>query len=99
MTVSYLLFMGIGKAMIYLGMKFPLFSESRYEFVRRLFECDLCLGVWIYTILSFVMGVVLFRDLFYVLFVSELITGGITSIIMHLLGLGWSAKFSTIIIE
>jgi hypothetical protein len=99
MTISYLLFMGIGRLMIYLGMKFPLFSESRYEFVRRLFECDECLGVWVYTILSGVMGVVLFKDMFYVPFASELVTGGITSFIMHLLSLGWSQKFGVIIIE
>jgi len=99
MTISYLLFMGIGKIMVYLGMKFPLFSESRYEFVRRLFECDLCLGTWVYTILSFVMRVVLFKDMFYVPFASELITGGITSFIMHLLSLGWKTKFEVIVIE
>ena len=92
----FLLFLLIGKLLIYLGMKFPPLSESRFEFVKRLWECQECSGVWVYTFLSFVMGEVLFVEYFYFPFVSELITGGISSFIVHLISLGWREKFTVV---
>lgn len=49
--------------------------------------------------LSFVMGEVLFRDLFYIPIVSEVGTGLLTSLLMHLLTLGWKSKFEVIVVE
>lgn len=92
----FLLFLLIGKLLIYLGMKFPPLSESRFEFVKRLWECDECSGVWVYTLLSFVMGEVLFVEYFYFPIVSELITGGISSFIVHLISIGWREKFTVV---
>jgi len=45
------------------------------------------------------MGVSLFRNIFYVPFVSELFTGGLTAIVVHIFVLGWNEKFSVINIE
>lgn len=92
----FLLFLLIGKLLIYLGMKFPPLSESRFEFVKRLWECQECSGVWVYTFLSFVMGEVLFREFFYFPIASELITGGISSFIVHLISIGWREKFTVV---
>lgn len=99
MTVDFLIYLLIGKVFIYLGMQFPPFSESKFEFVKRLFSCDLCWGVWVFTGLSFVMGEVLFRDVYYVPFISEWATGGLSAILVHLFGIGWKEKFGTIVIE
>jgi hypothetical protein len=99
MTTDFLLYLGIGRLFIYLGMKFPPFRESKIEFIKKLFSCDECLGVWTFTVLSFLMGEVLFRDVFYVPFISELATGGITSLLVHLIVIGWREKFGVITIE
>jgi hypothetical protein len=98
-SITYLLYLAIGRLFIYLGMKFPPLANSRFDFVKQLFSCDLCLGVWIFTGLSFVMGEVLFRDFFYVPVISEVITGGISSFLVHIFVLGWQSKFEVLIIE
>jgi hypothetical protein len=97
-TVYFLLFLAIGKLLIYLGMKFPPLAESRFEFIRRQWECDLCCGVIVYSALSLIMGEALFGDHFYVPFISEGITGGIASFIVHLISMGYKEKFGVIVI-
>lgn len=96
MDIKFLVFVLIGEIFIYLGMKFPPFSESRFSFVKRLWNCDLCCGVWVFVFLSIVMGEVLFRELFYVPVVSELATGGLVAFASHIFKLGWSTKFEVI---
>ena len=98
MEISFLLFLLVGKLLIYLGMKFPPLSESRFGLVKRIWECDECSGVWVYTFLSFVMGEVLFREIFYFPLVSELITGGISSFLVHLVSIGWREKFLVVVV-
>ena len=98
MTISFLVYLVIGKLFIYLGMHFPLLAESRFSFVRRLWTCDLCAGVWCYSFLSVVMGEILFREVWYFPFVSELATGGLIGFLVHLITLGWKSKFEVIVI-
>lgn len=98
MSLSFLVFLVIGQLFVYLGMKFPPLAESRFSFVKRLWTCSLCSGVWVWTFLSFVMGEVLFREIFYVPFVSELATGGLVGFLMHIFILGWKSKFEVIVI-
>lgn len=98
MTVEFLLLSLIGKLFIYLGMNFPPFSESKIDFMRRVWECDLCAGVYTYTFLSLVMRVSLFNDIFYVPIISEAITGGIVAFVVHLISLGWKSKFEVVVI-
>ena len=99
MTIEFLVYLLIGEIFIFLGMKFPPFSESRFDFVKRLWTCSLCAGTWVFTFLSFALGQVLFRELFYVPVISELATGGLVAFIAHLVELGWKSKFEVIIIE
>lgn len=96
MDIKFLVFVLIGEIFIYLGMKFPPFSESRFSFVKRLWTCSECSGVWVFTFLSFVMGEVLFRDLFYIPVISELATGGLVAFACHLIEVGWKTKFEVI---
>lgn len=67
--------------------------------MKQLIMCTECSGVYIYTFLSFVMGEQLFREIFYVPVISEIATGGIIAILIHLLELGWSVKFGVIELE
>lgn len=97
--LNYLLYTLIGRLFIYLSMHFPPLSESRFDYVKRLFSCDLCSGVFIFSGLSFVMGEVLFSEIFYLPIASHIITGGITSFLVHLIYLGWKSKFDILVIE
>ena len=93
----YLLYTLVGRLFIYLLQKSPYHRLIKWGFLQRLFECDLCLGVWVYTILAFLINVNLFS--FYVQFLSELIIGSGTSLIVHLIRIGWQEKFGTIVIS
>lgn len=45
------------------------------------------------------MGEVLFSEIFYLPIASHIITGGITSFLVHLIYLGWKSKFDILVIE
>ena len=97
----------VGKLLIFLLQKFPkhslpiigkLFREGRL--LDNLFSCDLCLGVWVYAGLAFIIDVNVIGDLFvYVPILSEFITGAIVSFVMHLISAGWNAQYQNIVIE
>ena len=96
----------IGKLTIFLFQRFPkhslpiignLFREGK--FLDELFSCDLCLGVWIYTGLAFIMNMNMVGELFYIPILSEAITGAIMAFIMHLISAGWTANYRDIVIE
>ena len=99
MYISYILYCVIGKLLIYLGMKFPPFINSRFTFIRELFACDECLGVWVYVFLSFAMNEVLFQEYIYLPVIGNIITGAVTSFLIHLVSLGWKSKFEVIVID
>lgn len=93
---SWIIFLLIGRILIYLWFQFPL-SESieKHESIAKLHHCDLCAGVWIYGILSFAMGLSLLAVLGfrYVPVLSELVTGGVVSFLVHIFTIGWKEKF------
>lgn len=99
MSSLYLIYLFIGKVLIYFGMKFSSDNEISNKFIRNLLSCGLCWGFWVYTALSFFLGVQLFREYYYVPILSELITGGISSLLVHLISIGWREQFSVITIE
>ncbi len=96
----------IGKLIIFLLQKFfipqlpligRLFEEER--FWGRLVSCDLCLGFWVFSGLSFITNVNVTGELFNVPILSEFVTGAIVSFIMHLISAGWDARYKNIVIE
>lgn len=96
-----LAYIAIGKVLIYLGMQVPLPDFlKKIKTIEYLHGCDLCLGVWVYGFLAFFMQMDLLSALMfhYVPFVSELVTGGTISFLVHLLTLGWKTKFEVIIV-
>lgn len=99
MYLSYILYCILGKLLIYLGMKFPPLRDNKATFIRELISCDECFGVWVYVFLSFVMNEVLFQEYFYWPVIGNLVTGAVTSFVVHLISLGWKSKFEVIVIE
>ena len=95
MSSNFLAYLVIGKVFIFLGGKFAEGNDLK-GFIGRLLLCPLCWGVWVYTLLSLLMGEVLFRDLFYIPLLSELATGGIVSILVHLVHQGWKSEYEVI---
>ena len=106
MYLQLLGFALVGKLIIYLAQIFPkqklpvigtLFAEDR--FLGELFACDLCLGVWVYSLLNFMFRLNFLQEIFYVTIVSEAISGAIMAWLMHLLTIGFREKYFTIYIE
>ena len=98
MSVSYLIYLLVGKILIFFGMKFAEDNEIGSNFIRNLFSCGLCLGGWVFTGLSFLLGEHLFSTYFYVPVLSELITGTFSSLLVHLVSIGWKEQFDTVVI-
>ena len=99
MEVSYLLYLLVGKVLIFFGMKFAEDNEVKNNFIKNLLSCSLCWGFWAYGITSFAMGEVLFSDYYYFPIFSQLVTGGISSLLVFLLETGWKSYFGVIVIE
>ena len=98
MTGAFLLYLAAGKLLIWTGQKF-IAANLRSWFFTKLFECDFCLGVWVYVALALLFKITIMTDVFpYVPFVSEAIAGVTTSFLMHLLSIGWREKFAVIVI-
>lgn len=96
MSVEFLLYVAVGKLLIYLGGKAV---SPKGGLIRKLFECDLCLGVWVYTILSGLFQIRLLEDVYwYVPLVSELITGCVASYLVHLISIGFREKHLPVIV-
>ena len=73
--------------------------DIKIRLLRTLLECDFCLGCWAYWVGLWVFGMGEIKGLPYVPVFSELLWGIGISFIVHLIVLGWKAKFETIIID
>jgi hypothetical protein len=94
---DWLLFALLGKLLIYLTQQFPPIQKIKAEFFQKLFECDLCLGVWIYFALSFVLKSDIFDLSIPIL--GEFLTGAVTSFLVHVFSVGYKSKFLVIEVE
>ena len=92
--LSWIIFAALGKVLIYFWMKFPLSQRlENTRFITGLHECGLCSGFWAYTALSALLKVDLLSLWFefsYIPVVSEVVTGAVTSYVVHLLSLGFA---------
>lgn len=101
-TTELFVVLAVGRLIIYLAQKAPYIPKIPFwkSFFMELWTCDLCLGLYCYTLLSLVFGKVLFLDtLGYIPILSELITGSALSMVMFLIRNGWDARFRTIYME
>ena len=95
--MNWLVYLLVGKVMIYLWQQFPLpTSLEKYKTIEKLHHCDLCAGVWIYAILSYVFhaGMLQILGLTYIPLISEILTGGVVSFVVHIFSIGWQDKFA-----
>jgi len=93
-------FLLLGKLSIYLLQIFPpakKLTQRLGQTAQHFFECDLCLGVWVYFILSELFDYSVL-DTPYKL-INWFLTGAILSFIAHIFALGWKAKFEPLIIS
>ncbi len=103
---DFVIYALVGKIIIFLLQKFPkhslpiigkLFREGK--FLEELFDCDLCLGFWIFSGLGYLYQINIAGEIFYVPILSEFITGAVTTFVVHVFSVGWNSKFQNIIIE
>jgi hypothetical protein len=99
MIEKFVIYAVIGKLFIYTLQKFPYIRDIKSLFFRELFSCDFCLGVWIFSILSGLFQVILFKEYLYFPIVSQIATGVFTSFMLHLISIGWISKFGVIVVE
>jgi hypothetical protein len=96
--IQLILLILIGKVCIYTIQKFPLVQKIKIPFLNQLFNCNFCLGVWVYFFLSLILRLVLFKSLFYFPVVSELATGAMISLAVHLFSIGFQEVFGTLVV-
>ena len=93
----------IGKVCIYTIQKFvvtnELVKQIKMPFLNQLFNCNFCLGVWVYVFIASVFHVVLFRSVFYCPVISELATGAMVSLVVHLFSIGFQDFFGTLVVN
>lgn len=108
MIVPYLLYAGVGRVLIYLFQKVyadllsGFFKGRSKEYLDKFFGCDLCFGFWVYFFLSVVFQDanvdVYIIDAIHAPIISAIITGAVTTFLVHLVVIGWRDKFSTFVI-
>ena len=105
MLLQLIGFLLVGRLVVFVLQKFPfrkipfigrLFEEGK--FLEQLFGCSLCLGVWVYATLGYLLRIDLVRDAFgvYIVAVSPLITGMIASFVVYIFEIGWTTRFGVL---
>jgi len=90
--LEFVLLAVAGKLIIFFWQKFPL--PQRIENIwkiKELHECGLCSGFWIYAILSVLVQINIFTliGISYIPILSEIVTGAVTSYVVHIFSLGF----------
>lgn len=94
---EWVLFALTGRILIYVWFQFPLppaFDLKQtyfHKFIRKLHECDLCAGTWVYSILALATGVDMSGS---GTIVTVIATGVITSFAVHVFMIGVKEKFA-----
>lgn len=99
--IHWLIYLVMGKLLIFLGMKFPLpdFLEKNRK-IQEWHSCPLCFGVWVYGFLALFLKMDLLSvvGFWYIPFLSELVTGGAISFLVFIFSIGWKDYFAPEII-
>ncbi len=96
---DWLVFVAFGKLLIYFWMQFPIPNVlTNLSFFRKLHECDLCSGCWIYWVLAVALRFDLLPALGlpHVPIVGEFLTGGAISYLVHVFSIGVKAKYEVV---
>lgn len=95
---TWLIYLSTGRLFIWLlqtnGLMRPLWNRN--ETLKELGGCDLCLGVWVYLLLAWRLP-----DAFstFPKILEKFTLAALTSLIAHLLRIGWQTKFGVTVIE
>lgn len=101
----YIIYGGLGKLLVFILQKFPFTKLPLIgklfegEFLKNLFSCDLCLGVWVYWILAILLRVNILDTFEYIPVFSEFCTAVFMSFVVWLISEGWNTKFRIVHIE
>jgi hypothetical protein len=91
---DYFIFLVFGKVAIYFLQTFSSHINIKWKFLQEMLACDMCTGFWIFTVLCFVFRVNLVEP--YFIGVSEVLTGAVSSFIIHLICIGYKDKFGIV---
>ena len=71
------------------------------KFIGGLHQCDLCSGVYIFSIVFWIFGIDLLHllDLPYLPGWGEILSGGMVSFLVHLITIGFKERFLSVIVE
>jgi hypothetical protein len=97
--LTWLVFAATGRVLVYIWQLFP-FPFKASEWLKKLHDCDLCSGTWIYGVLALALQVDIFAETFGVTpsIVGELGTAVVTSYLVHIFMIGAREKFAQPII-
>lgn len=97
--MNVLAYFVVGELLIWLGqnMALPRKIWSRSSFLTELFKCDICLGFWVFLILSPVFHVTIASS-GYPLFDYALVAQ-IAAFVTHVFMIGFRTEFGTTIVE
>lgn len=98
--VWYAVYCAVCLVVLDLARKFPpiIWIGNKWSTFDKLITCSLCAGVWVDTVLAYVMGVNFFDGYFYIVGVSEFLTGCVTSFILFLIKKGFDSEFRDLVI-
>lgn len=89
-------FLVIGRLIMFLARKSPYFVNVKWDFLKQLFECDLCLGTWVYSLMALAFRVSIPLSMGYVPILSEFITGAVCAFFMWVFMAGVNTLFREI---
>jgi hypothetical protein len=95
--INWLIFALLGRLLMFLWIKQPLsgWLGKRYKVLGQLFGCGLCLGVWTYWILAFLLKIRLIDTM---PLVGEFLLGCVTSFLVWVFEAGWNTLFRNYIL-
>lgn len=98
MSGWYILFLVVGRLLIYLARKFVVTNDVKIGFIVRLTDCVLCSGTWVYTLLSLFTGYVILSDWTQIPLISNIVTGCVSAYLVFLLESGYRSQYEIIVI-
>lgn len=99
--LSWAVYAATGRVLIYVWFLFPFPTFAKVPaWLDKLHNCDLCAGVWIYSILAHALQADIFSPVFGVApnLIGEIATGVVTSFFVHVFVIGLKEKFSPTIV-
>jgi hypothetical protein len=87
---DYFIFLVFGKVAIFFLQTFPPLRKIKWKFLQEALDCDLCTGTWVYIVLAFIFGVNVAPKKG---IVPKILTGASSSLLTHLVSIGFRDKF------